>query len=197
MRSLGLPIKALLTWIKDNISITFGEISMRSEHIIYAGYTDNRRRNKNLGQSDIFLCAVPRNTKVSDKPWYHPTAKPLKLLRDLLDFTTIAGDLVIDPFSGSGSTMIACYRTGRKFAGCEISRKYCVGSMLRFRFETAQQIPVRVYDIDGGHFFVPTDDDLLDMYNAEDALLKTLPESKTPVGLHQAPRACAVQDMLF
>lgn len=54
----------------------------------------------------------------------HPTQKPVRLLERLLALTTKEGDLVIDPFSGSCSTGIACLNMKRKFIGYEIDLEY-------------------------------------------------------------------------
>lgn len=54
----------------------------------------------------------------------HPTQKPLTLMEYLVNKLTHRGSLVIDPFMGSASTAVACIRTGRRFIGCEIDRRY-------------------------------------------------------------------------
>jgi DNA modification methylase len=50
----------------------------------------------------------------------HPNQKPVRLLVYLIEKVTEPGSLVLDPFMGSGSTGVACVRTGRDFIGCEI-----------------------------------------------------------------------------
>lgn len=54
----------------------------------------------------------------------HPTQKPPSLLRKLVLLISDKGDTIFDPFSGSGSTGIACMLEGRKFIGCEIDKEY-------------------------------------------------------------------------
>jgi DNA modification methylase len=54
----------------------------------------------------------------------HPTVKPVALVADALQDVTRRGDLVFDMFSGSGTTLIAAERTGRKFRGCDIDPAY-------------------------------------------------------------------------
>jgi site-specific DNA-methyltransferase (adenine-specific) len=61
----------------------------------------------------------------------HPTQKPVRLLERLLALVSKEGDLVLDPFSGSASTAIACINTGRRFAGFEIDKEYYEASMER------------------------------------------------------------------
>jgi len=54
----------------------------------------------------------------------HPTQKPLELMRWLVLTYSNAGELVLDPFAGSGSTLAACYETGRRAIGIEREGKY-------------------------------------------------------------------------
>ena len=54
----------------------------------------------------------------------HPTQKPVRLLERLLALTTKPGDVVLDPFSGSCSTAIACVNINRKIIGFEIDKEY-------------------------------------------------------------------------
>tara|TARA_B100000886_G_scaffold108574_1_gene72607 strand:- start:8935 stop:9759 length:825 start_codon:yes stop_codon:yes gene_type:complete len=54
----------------------------------------------------------------------HPTQKNLKLFEELIQKHSNEGDIVVDPFLGSGTTVIACKNTNRKFSGCEIDENY-------------------------------------------------------------------------
>ena len=60
----------------------------------------------------------------------HPTEKPVGLLEDIITSVTRPGDLVLDPFAGSGSTLAAAKQTGRRYIGVELDAG-C--------FETARQ----------------------------------------------------------
>jgi site-specific DNA-methyltransferase (adenine-specific)/modification methylase len=55
---------------------------------------------------------------------YHPTQKPLALMKWVLENYTNEGDTILDPFMGSGTTGVACVQTGRNFIGIEIEPKY-------------------------------------------------------------------------
>lgn len=57
--------------------------------------------------------------------YVHPTQKPAALVERALGNSTSPGDLVLDPFAGSGTTAIACERTGRRAALVELDPKYC------------------------------------------------------------------------
>jgi DNA modification methylase len=69
-------------------------------------------------QDDVWQIARP-----ADAP-LHPTMKPLPLMERAIANSSKAGDLVLDPFLGSGSSLIACERTGRVCAGIEIDPVY-------------------------------------------------------------------------
>jgi len=54
----------------------------------------------------------------------HPTQKPVDLMKRMILGSTNEGDVVLDPFMGSGTTGVACVETGRKFIGFEIDKRY-------------------------------------------------------------------------
>src|SRR5437762_57756 len=54
----------------------------------------------------------------------HPTQKPVKLMQALIELATLEGHLVLDPFCGSGSTLVAARNLRRKYLGFEINREY-------------------------------------------------------------------------
>lgn len=59
-----------------------------------------------------------------DIPKIHPTQKPVKVLKKLIEICTDPGDVVIDPCFGSGTTARACQETGRNFYGFEINKEF-------------------------------------------------------------------------
>lgn len=56
---------------------------------------------------------------------HHPTAKPVLLIRQLIESSSQIGETVLDPFMGAGSTLIAAQLEGRKAIGIEIEERYC------------------------------------------------------------------------
>ena len=62
---------------------------------------------------------------VEKYPGKHPCEKPQDMLRHMIQCSTREGDTVLDPFAGSGSTLIAAKSLGRKAVGIEMSEKYC------------------------------------------------------------------------
>ena len=69
----------------------------------------------------------------------HPTQKPIALMSYIVNASTKEGDIVLDPFMGSGTTAIACIREKRNFIGFEKSEEYWRKSMERIRNELSQQ----------------------------------------------------------
>jgi len=61
----------------------------------------------------------------------HPTEKPVPLLRELIESSSCFGETVLDPFVGSGSTLVAATIEGRKSVGIELEEKYCEIAALR------------------------------------------------------------------
>lgn len=69
----------------------------------------------------------------------HSTQKPLKLIERLIIASSNEGDIVLDPFLGSGTTAIAAKKLGRKFIGVEVDKDYCEYAKKRMKFEIAQE----------------------------------------------------------
>lgn len=55
----------------------------------------------------------------------HPTQKPVMSILPLILTFSFVGDIVLDPFCGSGTTALAARTLGRRYIGIEIERKYC------------------------------------------------------------------------
>lgn len=72
------------------------------------------------GVRDVIECPQP-TAKLLDGREPYPTEKPVDLLRLLVRVSTEPGQLVVDPFAGSGSTGVAAVLEGRRFAGCDAS----------------------------------------------------------------------------
>jgi len=64
---------------------------------------------------------------------FHPTQKPVKLMEWIINRWTKPGELVFDPYMGSGPVAIACQNLGRRYIGVEIEEKYCEIAVNRLR----------------------------------------------------------------
>ena len=88
-----------------------------------------RKRWNRGGGAGIWRC-LPEH---GDSRPNHPTPKPVRLMRMMVEDFTDATDLILDPFMGSGTTGVACVRTGRRFIGIEKEPKYFEIALKRIR----------------------------------------------------------------
>jgi len=70
----------------------------------------------------------------------HPTQKPIALMSRILRVVTDVGTMVLDPFAGSGSTLVAAKVLGRKSIGIEIDEKYCEIAARRISMTNFQEV---------------------------------------------------------
>ena len=74
---------------------------------------------------------------------HHPTVKPLSLMQWLVRLVARPGDVVLDPFTGSGTTGVACAKEGRDFIGIELDAEYVEIARRRIEAASAQErLPV-------------------------------------------------------
>jgi DNA modification methylase len=66
----------------------------------------------------------------------HPTPKPLELIKTILKYSSNENNIILDPFLGSGSTLIACEQTNRICYGMEIDEHYCSVIIKRWELYT-------------------------------------------------------------
>ena len=115
---------AELAWYKPNAApFTNNTFKSDLENIIYI----REKGVKIKGISRLF-------THNCGKSKYgHPTEKPLEIIEKLILVASSEGDLIFDPFMGSGTTAAACKEINRNFIGCEIEAKYCEIAEKRLR----------------------------------------------------------------
>lgn len=103
----------------------------------------NIRTGEAFAHGTIPTCVWEKNNHTTSKEYvnWHPTQKPLEILKRLIGAYTNRGDTVLDIFSGSGSTMIAAAQCGRNFIGSERDTDYYTKSLVRFD-ELVQQTPI-------------------------------------------------------
>jgi len=126
---------------------TFNVEKVKLRRKVLAPYRDEKRNPKDWDQnsSGNFRDSFPSNIwhDISVPFWSmpentdHPTQKPEKLLAKLILASTNAGDMVFDPFLGSGTTAVVAKKLGRKYVGVEIDNYYC--SLALKRLELADE----------------------------------------------------------
>lgn len=85
-----------------------------------------------LRQGSVIRC--PRRNgggNLDDAHVRHPTEKPVGLLRQLIESSSLLGETILDPFAGSGSTLVAAQREGRKAIGIEVEERWCEAAAKR------------------------------------------------------------------
>ena len=107
-------IESVLVWDKCWIG-PGGPRGLRPSYELVALWANEEFYLENRGLYDI-----QRFKWSSIKPTGHPAEKPLPLIEWLIDISTKPGDLIADFFVGSGTTPIACIKSGREFVGCEV-----------------------------------------------------------------------------
>lgn len=117
----GLDYVRTCVWDKVDGAPQFtGDRPAAGAEAIVVAHPSGKKRWNGGGRRNVFRYAV--NGQAGDKP--HPTTKPLPLMLDLVDLFTEEDEVVLDPFSGSGSTGLACRMRGRRFVGWEIDPAY-------------------------------------------------------------------------
>ncbi|TAA71657.1 site-specific DNA-methyltransferase [Planomicrobium okeanokoites] len=114
----GFVVKELLMWRKpnpmprnrDRLYVTSVEVALWA--VKGKGWTFNRTREN-------YENAIFDSPTVNHKQRIHPTQKPLKVIEEIMGIHSNKGDVVLDPFMGSGTTALAAMNTGRNFIGIE------------------------------------------------------------------------------
>ena len=93
-----------------------------------------RKKWNGGGKRGIYAHPIVQN-RGGNNPREHTTQKPIELMLELVQDFTDPGEVVLDPFAGSGTTGLACLRLGRRFIGIERDEKYFVVACDRLRAE--------------------------------------------------------------
>ncbi len=131
-------------WAKDRFTLGRSDYQRQYEPILY-GWPEGAKRRwcGARDQGDVWLIDRPAKNDL------HPTMKPVALVERALRNSSRVGDLVFDPFGGSGTTLIAAETSGRKAALLELDPKYVDVIVERWQRFTGRQA---VLDGDGRSF---------------------------------------------
>lgn len=121
MKDAGLPVRHMLIWEKNNATFSLGRLDYDYQHepIFYTWTKKHKNHRKGEFRTTIWKYDKPRKCDL------HPTMKPVALVENCLKDGTIKGDIVLDVFGGSGTTIIACERQDRCARLMEIDPHYC------------------------------------------------------------------------
>jgi len=144
MESAGFEMRCQIIWAKNTFAWGFGRYKFQHEPIFYAHVAKQKDPwYGDKSQSTLWEEKKPAANRI------HPTAKPVELIERALLNSSKAGDIVLDLFGGSGSTLIGCERRGRKARLMELDPKYVDCIVRRWQQYTGQQATL---DADGGTF---------------------------------------------
>jgi DNA modification methylase len=134
----GMPVRQQLIWVKDVFVMGRHDYHYRHEPILY-GWKEGAAHDFGGGRSQdtVWEIARPRRSES------HPTMKPVELVARALANSSSTGDVVYEPFAGSGSTIIAAEQTGRRCVALEIDPHYAQVAVERWASFTGRE-PARI-----------------------------------------------------
>jgi DNA modification methylase len=134
LEQAGFAVRCQVIWAKNTFAWGFGRYKFQHEPIFYChvrGQSDPWYGDKS--QSTLWVEKKPAANRL------HPTMKPVELLERAIANSSKSGDLVLDLFGGSGSTLIACEKTGRNARLMELDPTYCDVIVRRWQEFTGKQ----------------------------------------------------------
>ncbi len=123
----------IIIWVKNHFTLGWGDYRHNYEPIMY-GWREGGTHYwcGDRGQSDTWEIKRPTANRE------HPTMKPVELVERALRNNSKSRDTILDPFGGSGTTIIACEKTGRQARLIELDPKYCDVIVRRWQAFTGQ-----------------------------------------------------------
>jgi len=130
LEGLGMVGRSPLFWIKSNPCPQARKVSFMKATEMCLWFTKKEVRqgyfNWQLGQHpDYVVAPIPTHGRI------HPTQKAEKPLEVWIKYLTGEGDVILDPFAGSGTTLVVAKRLNRRFIGIEIDEEYCKATVKR------------------------------------------------------------------
>ena len=143
----GLRLYNICVWVKANAGMTGGIYRNAHEFVcVYANGTEAPLNNVELGRhgrNRTNVWSYPGTSSFSKERAQllelHPTVKPVAMIADVLRDVTRRGDIVVDTFLGSGSTLMAAHETGRVCCGCDLDPLYVDVTVRRWQQRTGRE----------------------------------------------------------
>ncbi len=132
MMGAGIEPRHELIWLKNNHVLGRVDYAYKHEPILYAWKAGGHKFYGDF-QTSILEFDKPTSSK------FHPTMKPVELIERLVSNSSRDTDIVLDPFLGSGTTLIACERLNRKCRAVEIAPKYVAVALERWAEMTGEE----------------------------------------------------------
>ncbi|MEM8495606.1 MAG: site-specific DNA-methyltransferase [Planctomycetota bacterium] len=121
-----LKVSSTIVWAKESFSPGFGDYQEQVEFCMY-GFKAGARHRWHGPRNASTLWSVQRA-----RQYNHPTQKPLELAERAVRNSSRRGEVVFDPFLGSGTTLLAAQLLGRRCYGMEIDPRHCDTAVRRF-----------------------------------------------------------------
>jgi site-specific DNA-methyltransferase (adenine-specific) len=139
LEAAGANWRRAMAWVKPDGTpqLTGDRPAQGFECIATAWCSAGRSQWNGGGRRGVFTHCV-NNYGRNDRP--HPTSKPLSLMSELVSLFSDPGEVILDPFAGSGSTLLAARDLGRSSIGWELNRSYFDIACRRFRGERAKPL---------------------------------------------------------
>ncbi len=124
LRKLKIKVKTIGHWQKTNPQPAEWKRRFVSgrEYFLYAIKQGKYIFNVEKLHKGVFEYSLTKQSE--KKKGKHPNQKPIELMQDIVKILTNENDLVLDPFMGSGTTLLACQNLNRKGIGIELDPKY-------------------------------------------------------------------------
>ncbi len=120
----GIKGRTIFAWLKSNPVPSFRKVNwLSASEFIWVGSKGKCKLKNFLLQKEMFNYMITPNKSAYGET-EHPTEKPLSLIKKLILVNSNENDLILDPFAGSGTTLVACKELNRRFIGIEKEEKY-------------------------------------------------------------------------
>ena len=132
LEAAGFGIRSQIIWAKSRLVLGRGDYHYQHEPCFYA-VRDGKTGHWQGARDQTTLWSVATASGDEDAATVHGTQKPVEVMRRPMLNNSVAGDLVYEPFCGSGSTIIAAQTSGRVCLAMEITPDYCDVAVLRWQ----------------------------------------------------------------
>ncbi len=130
----GFSMKDVIRWVKPNpMPRNTARRYVGDFELAIWAVKDGGKWTFNKTEGSSYLRPIYKCPSVSSAKRLHPTQKPLKLIEDILKVHTNENDVVLDLFTGSGTTAEACLKNNRIFIGSELDKDYYEKAMERLK----------------------------------------------------------------
>lgn len=135
----GFYLSGCCIWKKPSLVLGRSPYQWQHEPCLY-GWKKKGKHKWYAGRKETSVWEFEKSKKNAD----HPTMKPIALLAYPIKNSSMTNSLVLDPFAGSGSTLIACEQTGRICYAIELDEKYCDVIVKRYIEQVGNDKSVKV-----------------------------------------------------